>query len=81
MSGDSIESAVSGRKVSRRWVLRSTAGLTAGVVAAGAVNIAGAETKPAETANPTKNLADHDSVSGENIHHERHDRHHHWDTV
>ena len=35
---DSIESAATGGKVSRRWLLRSTANLTAGLVAVGTVN-------------------------------------------
>jgi hypothetical protein len=61
-------------KVTRRWLLRSTANLTAGIVAAGAVNVAAAESKPEETAV----APDHDPATGEIF---DRDRHHHWDTV
>ena len=74
MDTDSIESAVTGNKVSRRWLLRSTANLTAGLVAVGAINV---ETKPAETVVAPEPL-DHDPVTGEIF---DRDRHHHWDTV
>jgi hypothetical protein len=74
MEKDSIESAVTGSKVSRRWLLRSTANLTAGLVAVGTMNVAAAETKPAETVV----APDHDPVTGEIF---DRDRHHHWDTV
>jgi hypothetical protein len=74
MHTDDIESAVTGSKVSRRWLLRSTANLTAGLVAVGTMNVATAETKPAETVV----APDHDPVTGEIV---DRDRHHHWDTV
>jgi hypothetical protein len=74
MDTDNIESVVTGSKVSRRWLLRNTANLTAGLVAVGTVNVAAAETKPAETAV----APDHDPVTGEIF---DRDRHHHWDTV
>ena len=74
MHPDNIESVVTGSKVSRRWLLRNTANLTAGLVAVGTVNVAAAETKPAETAV----APDHDPVTGEIF---DRDRHHHWDTV
>jgi hypothetical protein len=74
MDKDSIESAVTGSKVSRRWLLRSTANLTAGLVAVGTMNVTVAETKPAETVV----APDHDPVTGEIF---DRDRHHHWDTV
>jgi hypothetical protein len=74
MDRDNIESAVTGSKVSRRWLLRSTANLTAGLVAVGTMNVAAAETKPAETVV----APDHDPVTGEIF---DRDRHHHWDTV
>jgi hypothetical protein len=74
MDTDNIESVVTGSKVSRRWLLRNTASLTAGLVAVGTVNVAAAETKPAETAV----APDHDPVTGEIF---DRDRHHHWDTV
>ena len=74
MNSDSIESAAMGTKVSRRWLLRSTANLTAGLVTVGSVNIAAAERKPAETVV----APDHDPVTGEIF---DRDRHHHWDTV
>jgi hypothetical protein len=73
MDTDNLESAVTGSKVSRRWLLRSTASLTAGLVAVGTVNVA-AETTPAETAV----APDHDPATGEIF---DRDRHHHWDTV
>jgi len=74
MDTDTIERAATGRKVSRRWLLRSTANLTAGLVAVGAMNVAAAEAKPAETVV----APDHDPVTGEIF---DRDRHHHWDTV
>ena len=73
MDTDNLESAVTGSKVSRRWLLRSTASLTAGLVTVGTVNVA-AETTPAETAV----VPDHDPATGEIF---DRDRHHHWDTV
>lgn len=64
-------------KVSRRWLLRSTANLTAGIVAAGAIDIAAAE--PTPTSSPDPSVApDHDTATGEIFDRERH---HHWDTV
>jgi hypothetical protein len=76
MDTDSIESAVTGHKVSRRWLLRSTANLTAGLVAVGTINVEAnlAETKLAKTTISP----DHDPVTGEIF---DRDRHHHWDTV
>jgi hypothetical protein len=74
MDTDSIGSAVTGNKVSRRWLLRSTANLTAGLVAACSVNVSAAEMKPADTVV----VQDHDPVTGEIF---DRDRHHHWDTV
>jgi hypothetical protein len=77
MDTDNIESAVTGSKVSRRWLLRSTANLTAGVVAVGTMSFAAAEAKPVDTAE-TVVAPDHDPVTGEIF---DRDRHHHWDTV
>jgi hypothetical protein len=74
MDTDSTASAVTGGKVSRRWLLRSTANLTAGLVAVGSVNVAAAETTPAETVV----APDHDPATGEIF---DRDRHHRWDTV
>jgi hypothetical protein len=71
---DSIERAVTGGKVTRRWLLRSTASLTAGIVAAGTVKVAAMEARPAEAAI----APDHDPVTGEIF---DRDRHHRWDTV
>jgi len=74
MDRDSIENAVTGRRVSRRWLLRSTAGLTAGLAGVGRVNVAAAEAQP----EPTVVTPDHDQATGEIFDRERH---HHWDTV
>jgi hypothetical protein len=74
MDRDSIESVVTGSKVSRRWLLRSTATITAGLVGAGRVNVAASEATPAATVVEP----DHDPASGEIFDRERH---HHWDTV
>jgi hypothetical protein len=74
MSKDNIENTATGGTVSRRWLLRSTANLTAGLVAVGSMNVAAAETTPAEIAV----APDHDPVTGEIFYR---DRHHHWDTV
>jgi hypothetical protein len=61
-------------KVSRRWLLRSTANLTAGLVAVSAVPAAAHEPAPeAAVIAP-----DHDPATGEIF---DRDRHHHWDTV
>jgi len=76
MDADSIESVVTGQKVSRRWLLRSTANLTAALMAAGAVNATGVETSADMVAAPE--APDHDPVTGEIF---DRDRHHHWDTV
>jgi hypothetical protein len=70
---DNMDTAVTRGKVSRRWLLRSTANLTAGLVAVGSLTAA-AETTPADPiAAP-----DHDPLTGEIF---DRDRHHHWDTV
>ena len=78
MHRDDIESALTGRKVSRRWVLR-TASLTAGVVAAGTLN---SDTGDAQSVGKppaaTAQASDHDPVTGEIF---DRDRHHRWDTV
>jgi hypothetical protein len=74
MNKDNIENAVTGGQVSRRWLLRSTANLTAGLVAVGSMNVAAAETTPTEMAV----APDHDPVTGKIF---DRDRHHHWDTV
>jgi len=74
MDKDDIERAVTGGKVSRRWLLRSTANLTAGLVAVGSMHVAAAETTPAET----EVTPDHDPATGEIFDRQRH---HHWDTV
>ena len=61
-------------KVSRRWLLRSTANLTAGLVAVSAMHVAATESTPEEIAVGP----DHDPATGEIF---DRDRHHHWDTV
>lgn len=79
MDKDHIEHAVAGGKVSRRWLLRSTANLTAGLMAVGSMHVAAAETAPTETTlTETAVAPDHDPVTGEIF---DRDRHHHWDTV
>jgi hypothetical protein len=79
MDNDSIGHAVTGGKVSRRWLLRSTANLTAGLVAVGSMHVAAAETEVTETTPTETTVApDHDPVTGEIF---DRDRHHHWDTV
>lgn len=75
MDTDNIENAVSGRRISRRWLLRTTAHATAVVVAARTVNFAAADTSAAAEAAIEP---DHDSATGEIFDRERH---HHWDTV
>jgi hypothetical protein len=62
------------RRVSRRWVLRSTVGVTAGVAAAATATFPVAEANRAEAIS----APDHDPVTGEIF---DRDRHHHWDTV
>ena len=75
-SNDRPETTVTGGKVSRRWMLRSTASLTAGVLAAGTVSFAEEHAEPAgsEPAAPP----DHDRATGEIFDRERH---HRWDTI
>ena len=68
-----IEPAMKGSRVSRRWLLRSTITLTAGVVAVSTTAAATATPDPTQTLTP-----DHDPVSGEIF---DRDRHHRWDTV
>jgi hypothetical protein len=74
MDADNIESVVTGRKVSRRWLLRSTANLTAALAAVAAVNATAAET----AASMAAAAPDRDPAAGEIL---DRDRHHHWDTV
>jgi hypothetical protein len=85
MRRDSIERAVKGAKVSRRWLLRNTASLTAGAVAVGSMSFAAAEapagvTSTTSEASPAETpvAPDHDPMTGEIF---DRDRHHHWDTV
>jgi hypothetical protein len=73
METDRNETAID-RKVTRRWVLRSTVGVTVGVAAIGTLNLAGAEKTPTDTTS----ASDHDPATGEIF---DRDRHHHWDTV
>jgi len=63
------------RTISRRTLLRNTAALTTGVVAASAVRVA-AETDAGQDHTPI--APDHDAATGEIV---DRDRHHHWDTV
>jgi zinc transporter ZupT len=67
------EVAAAGRRVSRRWLLRSTAALTAGVATAGHVTLGAAPSIEAVEVPP-----DHDPSTGEIF---DRDRHHRWDTV
>jgi hypothetical protein len=76
MADDMSRSSMGGRKVSRRWVLRTTAGLTTGVVAAGGVTLAAGRDGP--SAADALFAPDHDPHTGEIFDRERH---HHWDTV
>jgi hypothetical protein len=71
-----IDSGGTSDRVSRRWLLRRTANLTAGLVAVGRIEVAAEET----TTPPTETMIepDHDTVTGEIF---DRDRHHHWDTV
>lgn len=72
---DEPQGADSSTKFSRRWLLRSTASLTAGLVAIQKTNAAAAEhLEPAAT----DESPDHDSSTGEIF---DRDRHHHWDSV
>ena len=74
MDGHSKQICAIDRKVSRRSVLRSAVGVTAGVAAAATA------TFPAAEANVTEMIGapDHDPVTGKIF---DRDRHHHWDTV
>jgi len=63
------------RKISRRTLLRSTATLTTGVVAATTVKLAATEDAPSEQ---MTTAPDHDPATGEIFDRARH---HHWDTV
>jgi hypothetical protein len=63
------------RKISRRTLLRNTAALTTGVVAASTATIAAAEEAPPAQ---TETAPDHDPATGEIF---DRDRHHRWDTV
>ena len=64
------------RKVSRRWVLQTAAGLPLGVAAAS--SLAHVNADAAAPAADTSPAPDHDPASGEIFDRERH---HHWDTV
>ena len=68
---------VKDNRISRRRLLRSTANLTAGLVAVSALHVAAAEAAPADTTD-TAVQPDHDPATGEIF---DRDRHHHWDTV
>jgi hypothetical protein len=73
---DCIENAVTGGKVSRRSVLRGAASFTAGVVAAGTVNLTASDAQPEIP--ETVVAPDHDPLTGEIF---DRDRHHRWDTI
>ena len=66
---------MTGGKISRRWLLRSTANLTAGLVAVSAMHVAAGG---ADAGGDGAVAPDHDPVTGEIF---DRDRHHHWDTV
>jgi len=72
---DNIDTHDGPAKVSRRWILKSTASLTAGVVAIGQAQATAAES-PAPA--PARVPPDHDPATGAIF---DRDRHHHWDTV
>jgi hypothetical protein len=72
---DSVDTHDGPVKVSRRWILKSTASLTAGVVAIGQTRTTAAENP---TPAPASVAPDHDPATGEIF---DRDRHHHWDTV
>jgi hypothetical protein len=74
MERDTLEQDAVFRKVSRRWVLKTTAGLTTGAVAA--ASLAARSDTPA--APPAATPPDHDPQTGEIFDRERH---HHWDTI
>jgi hypothetical protein len=79
MGRDNVENTPKGKAVSRRWLLRNTASLTAGVVAVGAARSSAADvTAAAETTAEAAIAPDHDPMTGEIFDRERH---HHWDTV
>ncbi|HEY2152208.1 MAG TPA: hypothetical protein VGH34_15475 [Vicinamibacterales bacterium] len=82
MNADKVNSAAPDKRVSRRWLLRSTASLTAGLVAVGkidAIDSAASEAAPVDAARVDALVApDHDTATGEIF---DRDRHHHWDTV
>jgi len=63
------------RQISRRTMLRRTATLTTGVVAAGSTKFGAANPSPPE---PPDTPPDHDPATGEVF---DRDRHHRWDTV
>lgn len=63
------------RQISRRTMLRRTATLTAGVVAASSATFAATNTAPPD---PPPVGLDHDPATGEIV---DRDRHHRWDTV
>jgi hypothetical protein len=73
-SSDSIDNAIKGAPVSRRWILKNTMTVTAGTVAASALGTseAKAEVRTVEDT-PHTNLE-----TGEILDRERH---HRWDTV
>jgi hypothetical protein len=75
MMSDSVDKHEEPAKVSRRWILKSTASLTAGVVAIGQAQATAMENP---TPAPARVAPDHDPVTGEIF---DRDRHHHWDTV
>ena len=73
MESERSQNAAAERKVSRRWVLRHTVGVTAGVAAIGSMNVS-------LDAQPVQGVGalDHDPSTGHIV---DRDRHHHWDTV
>ena len=75
MDAKSPEALGTDRKVSRRWVLRTAAGLPIGVAAASSLGNTDANGAASASRSPAP---DHDSVTGEIF---DRDRHHHWDTV
>jgi hypothetical protein len=82
MGADNVDDVIPDGRVSRRWLLRSTANLTAGLVAVRQIGtIAGAAAEPAAADAARFNaeaVPDHDPATGEIF---DRNRHHHWDTV
>jgi len=75
---DTFEGAIKGSQVSRRWLLKNSANITAGTVAVSALGISATANAHPVATKITQEIPHCDLETGEIFDRERH---HRWDTI